>query len=71
MRVTGREFRFEVAEPSGVFRPQGGDFRRTGIAEKEWPFARCAPLRILLQRLFIDAGALCWPSGLELSPARL
>lgn len=23
------------------------------------------------QRLFIDAGALCWPSGLELSPARL
>ena len=23
------------------------------------------------QRLFIDAGALCWPNGLELSPARL
>ena len=22
-------------------------------------------------RLFIDAGALCWPNGLELSPARL
>lgn len=23
------------------------------------------------QRLFIDAGALCWPNGLELSPTRL
>ena len=22
-------------------------------------------------RLFIDAGALCWPNGLEISPARL
>jgi hypothetical protein len=24
-----------------------------------------------LQQFFIDAGALCWPNGLELSPARL
>jgi hypothetical protein len=24
-----------------------------------------------LQRFFIDAGALCWPNGLELSPDRL
>jgi hypothetical protein len=23
------------------------------------------------QRFFIDAGALCWPNGLELSPERL
>lgn len=23
------------------------------------------------KRLFIDAGALCWPNGLEISPARL
>lgn len=23
------------------------------------------------KRLFIDAGALCWPNGLELSPSRL
>ncbi len=22
-------------------------------------------------RVFVDAGALCWPNGLELSPARL
>ena len=24
-----------------------------------------------VQRCFIDAGALCWPNGLELSPSRL
>ena len=23
------------------------------------------------KRLFVDSGALCWPNGLELSPARL
>jgi Protein of unknown function (DUF2442) len=23
------------------------------------------------RRVFVDAGALCWPNGLELSPARL
>ena len=31
------------------------------------------PLRVeaYVRRFFIDAGALCWPNGLELSPARL
>ena len=31
------------------------------------------PLReeAYFRRLFLDAGALCWPNGLELSPARL
>jgi Protein of unknown function (DUF2442) len=31
------------------------------------------PLRneTYFQRFFIDSGALCWPNGLELSPARL
>lgn len=31
------------------------------------------PLRdeAYFKRVFIDAGALCWPNGLELSPARL
>lgn len=31
------------------------------------------PLRdeTYFSRAFIDAGALCWPNGLELSPARL
>jgi hypothetical protein len=31
------------------------------------------PLRqeTYFKRMFLDAGALCWPNGLELSPARL
>ena len=31
------------------------------------------PLRdpAYFRRFFIDAGALCWPNGLEISPARL
>ncbi|MFY9259459.1 MAG: DUF2442 domain-containing protein [Gallionella sp.] len=31
------------------------------------------PLRdeTYFRRVFIDAGALCWPNGLELSPAKL
>jgi hypothetical protein len=31
------------------------------------------PLRAesYFRRMFVDAGALCWPNGLELSPARL
>jgi hypothetical protein len=31
------------------------------------------PLRdeAYFRRAFVDAGALCWPNGLELSPARL
>ena len=31
------------------------------------------PLRepAYFKRFFIDAGALCWPNGLEISPARL
>ena len=27
--------------------------------------------KAFLKRCFIDAGALCWPNGLELSPLRL
>lgn len=32
-----------------------------------------APLReeSYFRRCFVDSGALCWPNGLELSPARL
>ncbi len=26
---------------------------------------------VYFARFFVDAGALCWPNGLELSPARL
>ncbi len=62
-----------------------GDFQVTlsfsdgkeGIFDGRGVLQRCGPLldplrdEAYFRRLFIDAGALCWPNGLELSPARL
>ena len=48
-----------------------------GVWDAEALLARTGPLLVPLQdqaffeRFFIDAGALCWPHGLELSPDRL
>jgi hypothetical protein len=47
------------------------------VWDAEALLARPGPLLVPLQdqaffeRFFIDAGALCWPHGLELSPDRL
>lgn len=50
---------------------RGGVFDGCALLERSGSLLE--PLRdeIYFQRLFIDAGALCWPNGLELSPARL
>ena len=50
---------------------------REGVFDGRTLLARTGSLLLALrdekyfQRVFIDAGALCWPNGLELSPARL
>jgi hypothetical protein len=50
---------------------------REGVFDGHTLLSRTGSLLVALrnesyfQRLFIDAGALCWPNGLELSPARL
>lgn len=50
---------------------------REGVFDGRTLLARTGSLLVALrdehyfQRFFIDAGALCWPNGLELSPARL
>jgi hypothetical protein len=49
----------------------------TGVWDGDALLARTGPLLVPLrdqaffERFFIDAGALCWPHGLELSPDRL
>lgn len=62
-----------------------GDFRvaltfsdgREGVFHGHDLLQRTGPLLVPLheesyfKRVFIDAGALCWPNGLELSPQRL
>lgn len=48
-----------------------GIFDGRSLLQRSGPLLE--PLRdeAYFRRLFIDAGALCWPNGLELSPARL
>ena len=48
-----------------------GDFDGRALLERSGPLLE--PLRdeAYFQRCFIDAGTLCWPNGLELSPSRL
>jgi hypothetical protein len=47
------------------------EIRRRALLRRKGPLLE--PLRdeAYFRRLFIDAGALCWPNGLELAPARL
>lgn len=48
-----------------------GEFDGRTLLQRNGPLLE--PLRdeTCFRRCFIDAGALCWPNGLELSPARL
>lgn len=41
------------------------------LAERSGPLLVKLRDSTYFRRVFIDAGALCWPNGLELSPARL
>jgi hypothetical protein len=49
----------------------GGTWDATTLLKRTGPLLE--PLRdsVYFARFFIDAGALCWPNGLELSPDRL
>lgn len=49
----------------------GGTWDATALLKRTGPLLE--PLRdpVYFARFFIDAGALCWPNGLELSPDRL
>lgn len=44
---------------------------RTYLTNRQGPLLDPLQDESYLQRLFIDAGTLCWPHGLELSPVRL
>ena len=41
------------------------------ILQREVPLVEALRDESYFGRLFIEAGALCWPNGLELSPSRL
>lgn len=48
-----------------------GEFDGRAVLRRDGPLLE--PLRdeSYFSRYFLDAGALCWPNGLELSPAKL
>lgn len=41
------------------------------LAQHKGPLLEALREPTFFARVFIDAGALCWPNGLELSPSRL
>ena len=48
-----------------------GVFDGAEFLKKSGPLLVALRTESFFKRAFIDAGALCWPNGLELSPARL
>ena len=48
-----------------------GLFDGQDLLQRKGPLLEPLRSEEYFKRLFIDAGALCWPNGLELSPARL
>ena len=50
---------------------QEGVFDGCSLPQRSGPLLEPLHAESYFRRLFVDAGALCWPNGLELSPARL
>lgn len=48
-----------------------GIFQGRNLLKNTGPLLEPLREEAYFRRLFIDAGALCWPNGLELSPAKL
>lgn len=48
-----------------------GHFDGHELLKRQGPLLEALRDETYFRRLFIDAGALAWPNGLELSPARL
>ena len=49
----------------------GGLFNGHPLLQRTGPLLDALRDPTYFARAFIDAGALCWPNGLELSPARI
>lgn len=48
-----------------------GVFDATALLQRNGSLVEALRDESYFKRLFVDAGALCWPNGLELSPSRL
>lgn len=61
------DFRVELRFSDG----REGIFQGRNLLKNTGPLLEPLREEAYFRRLFIDAGALCWPNGLELSPAKL
>ena len=48
-----------------------GNFNGREFLKRSGPMLDALRDEAFFRRVFIDAGALCWPNGLELSPTKL
>ncbi len=48
-----------------------GHFNGRELLQRSGPLLDALRDESFFRRVFIDAGALCWPNGLELSPTKL
>lgn len=61
------DFEYKLVFSDGV----SGIFDGHRLLARQGPLLDAIRVEAYFRRAFIDAGALCWPNGLELSPARL
>ncbi|MDD2721063.1 MAG: DUF2442 domain-containing protein [Gallionella sp.] len=61
------DFRIGLALSDG----KEGEFDGKALLQRTGPLLEPLRNEDYFRRFFLDAGALCWPNGLELSPARL
>ncbi|MEW5782786.1 MAG: DUF2442 domain-containing protein [Pseudomonadota bacterium] len=61
------DFKIMLAFSDGV----EGEFDAHALLSRQGPLLEALRDENYFRRFFVDAGALCWPNGLELSPARL
>lgn len=71
IKLTTARYRGNFQVALGFSDGKEGIFDGRELLQRSGPLLE--PLRdeAFFARLFVDAGALCWPNGLELSPARL
>ncbi len=60
-------FEFELRFSDGLI----GVFDGRELLKRQGPLLEALKSEDFFRRAFIDAGALCWPNGLELAPSRL
>jgi len=61
------DFEFELCFSDGMV----GVFDGHELLKQDGSLLEALRSEDFFRRAFIDAGALCWPNGLELAPARL